>query len=894
MNPEENIIERVQQYLSEEMTPDERQNFEREIEKDLALQKELHIQQELIYAIRRHAIAEQLRLLESQIYLSEKNIGAQPASNTSREVRTTNIISLRTRLVRVLSVAASIAAVLLLGFWLAPLLQNYFADQPVVANFQPSLEFRSPIKGLEVAPQILQLEAEKGKIFQLPSGTTIQVPPNAFVNAKGKLVSGSVYLTYREFHNGLELLASGVPLENLGKRQESVGLFEIKGYDQRQQALSLVKNINVQLASFVREKNYEQHYLTHYHVEEPNGSPVVQWHSTSFVSELVPNLNKSKFFDSLRAAYYAQAEAYARTSYEKQQSELKHQALHGWQIKALKSDVITDWLNQQGMEYAGLYPQQEDPQHIKWVLAATWQRAHATPASYVPFSRVELSTQDVLAKIIFTPDGKNLLIQYNNRALLYHSDGSFIAEIPLQNTLFTANSEYVIGLSINGELACYRVADGKFVTKYGELIAVNSREYDFRSNINKVMTTHHIGQVVQYDVSLNSKRVVTVHNDETAALWDISGKLISKRKGLPKSWFTEVMFTNYDGSEMIGKMHDETIVYLNAQWQITGRAKSFDRPAQYYPEQKWSLSLHKESVPHPTIDPRSINNLTDVYYERVPQNFFYVSYKQDHRWQPIDTLYQSSGTPSSYAISPDGQYVAMIISHIHHRPELLMWQKVGREKQVYRMALSGGASFEYTDNNSMVKLLQATRARFYTYVQVGTRQQESKKQAPTYEQLLQNYLNAANQKLQLMRKQYAHQADYLRVFQVSQFGVYSASRPFSESPAVCKNLQLFAESTTASDSVELFQLAGAKRNVVLPLGKFSFQNPTNIAFDASGGHLIGVMPDNTVLLLPAREFEAWLYQYRNEESRNNLTILMKKINQADISFAKIRKILEEV
>lgn len=889
MNPEETVIEKIHKYLSDDMQTEERMQFEKELEKDAILRGEMKLQEEIIYAVRRHALAEQLRLLEAEMYPAREENAAEASAGT--DAKEGKVVALRTRTLRVLSLVAGVAAVLVLGFWLAPLLQSYlFPEPPTVAVLPPS-EFVSPIKGLQLAGQVWELEAEKGKTFRLPGGTTVNIPPDAFSDAQGRKVTGRVQVAYREFTDGLELLASGIPSDDAGKKQETAGMFEIRAY-QNNKPLQLDKNIDVRLASFTDEPGYAHFYLASHRTDENSIQPVLDWQRIAAVSELVVNKRKKAYFDSLRAVYYAQAEAQAKAAFEAQQHKAQQQTLRGWQIQALKTDVIMAWLNTQGMEYVGFYPETEDPERLEWVRAAQWQKARAAVAVFVPLTKVSVPASNPNGlKIVFSPDGKSLIIKSVNNTLLYRANGRIVGRLPVKDAVFTADGEHVIGFSDKKELVCYRVADGEFVAQYGELIPINSRELNPKAGSNERMTNSYIGRVIDYDVSLDGKRVVTIHDDESAALWEISGKLISRRKGLPKSWFTEIMFTNRNGTEMIGKMHDETIVYLDAQWQIIGRTKTFTRPSDYYGEQqgeKWLIQSTIQALRYPDVEVNFIDNLTRVNYISVNQNVFYIAQKRQDTWQAVDTIHFAGDRVVAHAVSPNGQYAAMLTGN----SELLIWQQTNdAEKRIYRLALES-AAFEYRDKN-LTKTLQASLARFYTYVQLGSRESDKEpSRLFTFEELLQRNLRVADQQLRLARERHKHEADYLRVFHVTRLGIYRVARPFEESPKTYENLTLFADSLAGT--VKLFQLAGSRHNVVIPLGEFSLNSPHAITFDASGGYLIGVLPDDTVLIFAAKDFEEWLYLHRSEEQKAAPPqIVMKKIDESAVNFADMRKLLGE-
>jgi hypothetical protein len=879
----DDTIEKIHDYLSGVMSVEEKMQFDKQLQEDASLRQEVTAQQEIIYAVRRMAMADQLRRLQQEVLQEEK---AEQKQNGSSK-----IITLRpyARTIRIgLSVAAGIAAMLLLGFWIAPLIQNYFIQESVIVAATPQKsEFVSPVKGLEIPSQILELEAEQGKIFQLPSGTQISVPANVFTDSRGTKVSGKVQIVYREYHDGLEVLASGIPLEGDGERQETAGMFEIRGY-RNGEPLTLDGSIDVQLASFTDSPGYSHFHLASHRTDESTGLPLVQWQQIASLSELIINARKQAYFDSLKRVYYEQAEAHAKTAFENQQLKVQESTTSGWQLKTAKSNVIMSWLNTQGMEYIGFYPEQEDPdgEEMAWVKAAKWQKANASVSSFMPMTQVKVpAVSGNFTEACFSNDGKKLILKAGNNTLLYHYNGQLIDKIAMKDAVFTSDGEHLIGLSEKKELLCYRTSDGSFVTQYGQLIPTNSREYDPKINNSERAITTHVGQIMDYDISPDGQRVVTVHTDESAILWEVSGKMISKRKGLPKSWITEVMFTNRTGTEMIGKMHDGAILRLNDQWQSLGRSNSFSRPPGYdggLSEKKWAIVHNNQTLKQPDIDINRMSSNSRMVYKNVAQHVFYINCKQQDKWQAVDTLYVTGiERASAYTIDPEGQHVALLLG----RDKLQIWQKTDTDKQIYRLSLEG-ASFE-----SGSKSLEAPQVCFHTYVQPGGRLQVRKQpRLATFEELRQRNLKVADQKLKLAREERIEEADYLRIFHVTKFGIYRVTRPFEEVKLTYNHLNLSADNS--SGTIKLFQLAGNQQTVVIPLGDFSLNSPAPVTFDASGGHLVGVLPDGTVLVFSAKDFADWMHE-NTAQQNTSPQLVFKRIDKSEVNYQHLKQILKQ-
>ncbi len=98
----------------------------------------------------------------------------------------------------------------------------YFASQPFI---------NPPIKTLKPTYQSQSVDANQGGTYVYENGSTVVVPPAAFVNGQGNLVEGPVEIKYREFHDYVDFFISGIPMDydSMGTRYqlESAGMIEI-------------------------------------------------------------------------------------------------------------------------------------------------------------------------------------------------------------------------------------------------------------------------------------------------------------------------------------------------------------------------------------------------------------------------------------------------------------------------------------------------------------------------------------------------------------------------------------------------------------------------------------------------------------------------------------------
>ncbi len=126
-----------------------------------------------------------------------------------------------------------------------PTADAYFASQDFI---------NPPFKHIQTPFSKYEVDANQGGIYHYKNGSQLIIPPAAFVNQKGQLVTGNVNVKYREFHDFVDFFLSGIPMEydsaNVRYHLESAGMMEIYA-EQNGERLSMnpEKNIDVVLLS---------------------------------------------------------------------------------------------------------------------------------------------------------------------------------------------------------------------------------------------------------------------------------------------------------------------------------------------------------------------------------------------------------------------------------------------------------------------------------------------------------------------------------------------------------------------------------------------------------------------------------------------------------------------
>ena len=132
------------------------------------------------------------------------------------------------------------------------------------------LEIKSPFEDIDIPYQEYTFESREGAIWQLTSGTTIEVPVMAFISEDGMHYTGEVILKYREFRDIYDVIAAGIPMD-YGKEGdanhqmfETAGSFEIKAFDHLGNKLNIdsEKTVDIKFATDFGGEDYDFFELT--------------------------------------------------------------------------------------------------------------------------------------------------------------------------------------------------------------------------------------------------------------------------------------------------------------------------------------------------------------------------------------------------------------------------------------------------------------------------------------------------------------------------------------------------------------------------------------------------------------------------------------------------------
>lgn len=124
--------------------------------------------------------------------------------------------------------AAAAAIALLLVVWgINP--ADY--EQQQMAYFEEKPYVMPPIADVEPTFTSYKVDVNQGGVYEYESGSRLVVPAAAFMDDRGKLITGEVEIRYREMHDYVDFFLSGIPMvydsANVRYTLESAGMIEI-------------------------------------------------------------------------------------------------------------------------------------------------------------------------------------------------------------------------------------------------------------------------------------------------------------------------------------------------------------------------------------------------------------------------------------------------------------------------------------------------------------------------------------------------------------------------------------------------------------------------------------------------------------------------------------------
>lgn len=112
----------------------------------------------------------------------------------------------------------------------------YMITKPGTVESHTSRFVTPALKGVDVEYTVYNIAPAKDTILTFGRGTQLMVPAHAFLDAAGNRVEAAVQLKYREFHDPVDCIVSGIPMtyDSAGTRYhfETAGMLEILAFSE--------------------------------------------------------------------------------------------------------------------------------------------------------------------------------------------------------------------------------------------------------------------------------------------------------------------------------------------------------------------------------------------------------------------------------------------------------------------------------------------------------------------------------------------------------------------------------------------------------------------------------------------------------------------------------------
>lgn len=122
-----------------------------------------------------------------------------------------------------------------------------------------------PLSPLDIPFESFRFSGDSGTSIRLITGTEIRIEPGTLIDDKGEIVRGEIEFRIREFHNTMDLLRGGIPLNTRANGREqlqSAGMMEIRAFaGNKELSVAPGKSVGVGLAGYRNAEGYDLWYM---------------------------------------------------------------------------------------------------------------------------------------------------------------------------------------------------------------------------------------------------------------------------------------------------------------------------------------------------------------------------------------------------------------------------------------------------------------------------------------------------------------------------------------------------------------------------------------------------------------------------------------------------------
>ena len=204
MRNELELIEKIEQYLNDQLSPDERAAFEQQMAGDPQLKEDVLLQQELMKGIERTNLKQQIRQAKAR-FNGIKNFTKWGLTG--------------------LGIAVILGVVYYYVHNNSNVQQTY--DGKALPAYNEAGEKQWADADRNMAAQMFSLQAGRDTVIETKAGITVSIPANGFLDETGKPVNGGVDLVVKEALDASSIMRAGLSSMSGDQLLESGGMFFI-------------------------------------------------------------------------------------------------------------------------------------------------------------------------------------------------------------------------------------------------------------------------------------------------------------------------------------------------------------------------------------------------------------------------------------------------------------------------------------------------------------------------------------------------------------------------------------------------------------------------------------------------------------------------------------------
>lgn len=817
------------------------------------------------------------------------------------------------------AMAASVLLAVVGGYWLWNSNQNS-TDKELLADIQKVSDIKPVFSNTDVAFKHLVVEAEKGAEFRMPNGTVINIPQDVFVDKNNNKIVGKVDLEYREFHNGAEILASGIPMvyDSAGIKQqfESAGMFELRGFKHDEPVfLAAGKSIKVDMASFAVGNDYRFYYL------DQTNTTNVAYNSPLFVSAKAqsienqfdskndtsdyaaisgrskgvwkylgienpkPNTAKVAKIDSAVQAfsqeYQAKIEAEKKAIEAEKTTEENSYVLQRKSNRAIKAENFFKLsfdtqrypelrpFEEMVWEYTGERDENRNPKSAKnyWVKDRLWRHIEFTKQLFVPVTLT--GHHGTVNDAEFSPNGKFLATAAGGSAKIWDKNGKHLFDLDEHNGVvtqvdFSHDSKHILTVA-RGAVYLWGI-DGKQMQMLGynpDVVAGASFSAD-----SKHIIAFFGKKLSSFDESTLNKTIdlSQLKNVGRVKVWDLAGNVVSDidmQDGKDHNLENVVSLpkTKQEGAyKIVINKENINILKNNEVVKIIKGHQNIVSTAKFSEDGKFLVTGSNDRI---------------VKVWDVEKGFELVSNLRVHK-EAVEFV----------AVSPDNNAVLSIGKQ--NRLDLTpangvayLWRKISpKEADVYELAV-----YTKAETKEERKLF-GDNVNFYTtiYQEKQDSSYSTQKSSPmlanrvkSLNEAIANYQQALVARRQTEELRLANEANLLRSYEVRQLGIYNWDRPFESSEIAFNPRFAIDESISHKVSyhnkIKAYMITGENGTVVMACdfdkinGSFRGQIRCSRFYPTT---FVAVLPNNEITIFSYQDFKA-LKILEREDRYYNIT-----------------------